>query len=107
VQHQAQRIDQDVPLLALDQLAGIKAVRIDAGAPFSAPFTLWLSITQAVGLASRSACSRHLTHYGYIGAFGKLLVPFVTGLCSQLASLIVTSGRSILPEQSDGLTALV
>jgi hypothetical protein len=60
VQHQAQRIDQDVSLLALDQLAGIKAVRIDASAPFSALFTLWLSITQAVGLASRSACSRHL-----------------------------------------------
>ena len=61
VQHQAQRVDQDVALLALDQLAGIKAVRIDARAPFSALFTLWLSITQAVGLASRSACSRHLT----------------------------------------------
>jgi hypothetical protein len=61
VQHQAQRIDQDVTLLALDQLAGIEAVGIDARAPFSALFTLWLSITQAVGLASRSACSRHLT----------------------------------------------
>ena len=61
VQHQAQRVDQDVALLALDQLAGIKAVGVDAGAPFSALFTLWLSITQAVGLASRSACSRHLT----------------------------------------------
>lgn len=61
VQHQTQRIDQDVALLALDQLAGIKAMRIDAGAPFSALFTLWLSSTQAVGLASRSACSRHLT----------------------------------------------
>ena len=61
VQHEAQRIDQDVSLLPLDQLAGIKAVWIDASAPFSALFTLWLSITQAVGLASRSACSRHLT----------------------------------------------
>ena len=61
VQHQAQRIDQDVTLLPLDQLAGIKAVWVDARAPFSALFTLWLSITQAVGLASRSACSRHLT----------------------------------------------
>jgi len=47
-------------LLALDQLAGIKAMRVDADPPFSALFTLWLSITQAVGLASRSACSRHL-----------------------------------------------
>jgi hypothetical protein len=61
VQHQAQRVDQDMALLALDQLAGIKAVWIDARAPFSALFTLWLSITQAVGLASRSAFSRHLT----------------------------------------------
>ena len=61
VQHQAERIDQDVTLLALDQLAGIKAVWVDARAPFSALFTLWLSIIQAVGLASRSACSRHFT----------------------------------------------
>ena len=61
VQHQAQRIDQDVTLLTFDQLAGIEAMRVDARAPFSALFTVWLSITQAVGLASRSACSRHLT----------------------------------------------
>jgi hypothetical protein len=61
VQHQAQCIDEDMTLLALDQLAGIEAMRVDARAPFSAPFTLWLSMTQAVGLASRSACSRHLT----------------------------------------------
>ena len=61
VQYQAQRVDQDVTLLALDQFAGIKAVRVDAGAPFSALFTLWLSITQAVGLTSRSASSRHFT----------------------------------------------
>ena len=61
VQHQAQRVDQDMALLSLDQLAGIEAMRVDARAPFSALFTLWLSITQAVGLASRSACSRHLT----------------------------------------------
>ena len=61
VQHQTQRIDQDVPLLALDQLAGIEAMRVGAGPPFSALFTLWLSTMQAVGLASRSACSRHFT----------------------------------------------
>ena len=61
VQHQTQRVDQDMALLALDQLAGIEAMRVDARAPFSALFTLWLSMTQAVGLASRSACSRHLT----------------------------------------------
>ena len=34
VQQQTQRIDQDVPLLALDQLAGIEAVWINAGPPF-------------------------------------------------------------------------
>ena len=61
VQQQTQRIDETVALLALDQLAGIKPMGIDAGPPFSALFTLWLSIMQAVGLASRSACSRHLT----------------------------------------------
>ena len=48
MQHEAQRIDQEVPLLTLDQLAGIKAVRVDASAPFSALFTLWLSITQTI-----------------------------------------------------------
>ena len=61
MQQQAQCIDQDVTLLALDQLARIKAVRVDTRAPFSALLTLWLSMTQAVGLASRSACSRHFT----------------------------------------------
>ena len=59
VQQQSYRIDKDMPLLALDLLARIIAVRIDAGPPFSALLTLWLSITQAVGLASRPACSRH------------------------------------------------
>ena len=33
----------------------------DKTVAFSALFTLWLSITAAVGLASRSACSRHFT----------------------------------------------
>jgi hypothetical protein len=49
-------------LLALDQLARIKAVRIDAGPPFSALLTLWLSMMAAVGLASRSSFSRHVTY---------------------------------------------
>ena len=40
VQQQTECIDQNVPLLALDQLAGIEAMRIDAGPPFSALFTL-------------------------------------------------------------------
>ena len=61
MQQQTGRVDRDMAFLALDQLARIKAVWVDATAPFSAFFTLWLSITQAVGLASRPACSRHLT----------------------------------------------
>ncbi len=61
VQQQALGVDQNMPLLALDQLARIEAVAVDAGPPFSALFTLWLSMTQAVGLASRAAFSRHFT----------------------------------------------
>ena len=60
VQQQALRIDQNMALLALDQLARVEAGRVDASPPFSALFTLWLSIMQAVGFASRSAFSRHL-----------------------------------------------
>ena len=60
VQQQTQRIDEDVALLAFDQLAGVEPMGIDAGPPFSALFTLWLSTMQAVGLASDSSCSRHL-----------------------------------------------
>ena len=55
VQHQAQRVDQDMSLLAFDLFTRIVSRRIDRGPPFSALFTLWLSITHAVGLASRSA----------------------------------------------------
>ena len=40
VQQQALRIDQNMLLLALDQLAGIEAVAVDASPPFSALFTL-------------------------------------------------------------------
>ncbi len=61
VQQQALGVDQNVALFALDQLARIEPVRIDARPPFSALFTLWLSMMQAVGLASRSAFSRHWT----------------------------------------------
>ena len=39
-QQQALRIDQNMPLPALDQLACIEAVAVDAGPPFSALFTL-------------------------------------------------------------------
>jgi hypothetical protein len=59
VQQQSYRIDEDMPLLSLDLLAGIVTIWIDAAPPFSALFTLWLSITQAVGLTSRPICSRH------------------------------------------------
>jgi hypothetical protein len=61
LQHQPLRIDEDVAFFAVDLLAGVKRVRIDRAPPFSALFTLWLSITAAVGLASRPICSRHLT----------------------------------------------
>ncbi len=59
VKHETRGIDDYMPLLAVDFLPRIIAMRIDAAPPFSAPFTLWLSITAAVGLASRSTCSRH------------------------------------------------
>jgi hypothetical protein len=60
-EQQAQRIYQYMALLALDLFARIIAMRIDAGPPFSALFTLWLSMMAAVGLASRSAFSRQAT----------------------------------------------
>ena len=61
-QQQAQRVDEDVALLALDLLARVIALRIDTRAPFSAPFTLWLSMIATVGLASLPACSRAWTN---------------------------------------------
>jgi hypothetical protein len=61
MEQQTQRVRQNVALLARDLFARIIAVRIDAGPPFSAPFTPWLSMMAAVRLASRSACSRHAT----------------------------------------------
>jgi hypothetical protein len=59
VDQQAQRIYENVALLALDLLARIITMRVDPGPPFSALFTLWLSMMAAVGLASRPSCSRH------------------------------------------------
>jgi hypothetical protein len=59
MQQQAYCIDENMPLLALDFLARIVAWRIDAGPPFSALFTLWLSMMAALELTSRSDCSRH------------------------------------------------
>jgi hypothetical protein len=55
-------IDEDVTLLAFDLLACIIAIRVDAAPLFSALFALWLSMTQAVGLASRPIASRHFTY---------------------------------------------
>jgi len=62
VEQKTELVDQNVTLLALDQLAGVKAVVDRSTAPlFLRSFTLWLSTMQAVGLASRSACSLHFT----------------------------------------------
>jgi hypothetical protein len=58
---QALRIDENMPLLALDLLSRVVARRINRSPPFSALLTLWLSITAAVGLASRPIASRHFT----------------------------------------------
>ena len=62
MQQKTYRVDQDMPLDTLDLLARVIPGWIDAGPPFSAFFTLWLSITQAVGLASRPAAARHCTY---------------------------------------------
>ena len=63
MQQKTYRVDQDMPLDTLDLLACVIPGWIDAGPPFSrALFTLWLSITQAVGLASRPAAARHCTY---------------------------------------------
>jgi disulfide bond formation protein DsbB len=61
VQQQTLCVYQDMALLAFNLLAGIIARRIDREPPFSALLTLWLSMIAAVGLASRSASSRHFT----------------------------------------------
>src|SRR2546430_6910362 len=47
VEQQAYCVDKNVPLLALDLLARIVPVRINARPPFSALFTLWLSMIAA------------------------------------------------------------
>ena len=59
VHQEALRIDKNVPLFlpALDLLACIVTARIDAGPPFPALATFWLSMMAAVGLASREASS--------------------------------------------------
>ena len=60
VHQEALRVDQYVPLLAVDFLARVIARRV-IDPPFSADFTLWLSTMASVGLASRAARSRHFT----------------------------------------------
>jgi hypothetical protein len=59
-QQQTERIYKNVALLALDLFSRIVAMRI-VKPPFSALFTLWLSMMAAVGLASRPSRSRHTT----------------------------------------------
>lgn len=59
-QQQAERIYENVALLTLDLLARIVSMRI-VRPPFSALFTLWLSMIAAVGLASRFSRARHST----------------------------------------------
>jgi hypothetical protein len=59
--HSGRAYRHDVPLAAGDFLARIVALRVDRGPPFCAARALWLSITAALGLASRPACSRQLT----------------------------------------------
>ena len=58
VEDQAEGVDEQVALLALDLLARVIARRVDARPPFSALFTLWLSITPALGEAARPSRSR-------------------------------------------------
>jgi hypothetical protein len=61
VEHQAERVDKNVPLAARDLLARIVALRIDRGPPFCAALALWLSMIAALGLASRPSRSRTAT----------------------------------------------
>ena len=52
VQREAKRVDKNMSLLSFDFLSCVVASRVDRGPPFSALFTLWLSMIAAVGLAS-------------------------------------------------------
>ena len=56
-EQQAGRVDRDVQLAAFDLLCRIPAAR----PPFSVVFTLWVSITVALGLGSRPSHSRSIT----------------------------------------------
>ncbi len=50
---QAESVDEEMAPLAFDLIARVIARRVDARAPFSSPFKLWLSITPALGETSR------------------------------------------------------
>jgi len=58
VQQETERVDENVPLAPERLLARIVARRIDRGPPFEAPRAVWLSMTAALGLASRPSNSR-------------------------------------------------
>ena len=55
---QAFGVDKGVALAPLDLFSGVIAYLAVKTAPFSAAFNVWLSMTAAVGLASRPSCSR-------------------------------------------------
>lgn len=61
VQEEPERVDQNMPLATLDLLARVIARGIDRRPPFCAPLALCASMTAAVGLAARPACSRVAT----------------------------------------------
>ena len=56
-EQQAGGVDRDMALAALDLLRRVPAAR----PPFSVVFTLWVSITAALGLGSRPSRSRSIT----------------------------------------------
>jgi hypothetical protein len=58
---QVLRIDENVPLLALDLGATSSLSLLSCVVARRALLTLWLSMTAAVGLASRPIASRHFT----------------------------------------------
>ena len=60
-EQEAECVDEDVALAALNFLARIKALRVECRPPFCAALLLWESMIATVGLASRPAASRVAT----------------------------------------------
>jgi hypothetical protein len=60
-QRQPFGVDKGMNLAPLDLLPGVITYLAIKTAPFSAAFSVWLSMTAAVGLASRPSCSRKVT----------------------------------------------